>query len=157
MVHIYTDGSSRGNPGPGGYGVVVMNEAEDRIFATFDGTAAHTTNNRMELQAIITAINKYLENTPNETAIIYTDSSYAEKSINQWMNNWYFNDWKNSKGKTIENLDLIFTLHKYYNKDFIRWQVVKINGHAGIVGNELANALATGDTKKFKRILAERL
>lgn len=151
MLHIYTDGSSKGNPGPAGYGVIIMSEDEKTVLEILSGTADCATNNAMELTAIIKAIEYVIET--KEKAIIYTDSSYCEKSINEWMQNWYLNNWKNSKNKTIENLELISTIHSYYSKNFIHWQVEKIKGHAGHIGNELADAAATQDKAKLEKFL----
>lgn len=78
----------------------------------------------MELTAIIKAI-EYVNRQP-ELATIYTDSAYAERSINEWMNRWYFNGWYNSKKKLVENVDLMKILHDYYAKEFVRFEVKKL-------------------------------
>lgn len=150
MLHIYTDGSCKGNPGSGGWSAIIMNQQEDKIIDVLSGTEQNTTNNRMELTAIIKAI-EYVNRQP-ELATIYTDSAYAERSINEWMNRWYFNGWYNSKKKLVENVDLMKILHDYYAKEFVRFEVKKTSGHCGVLGNELADAKATGDQAKFKKI-----
>ena len=149
MLHIYTDGSCKGNPGSGGWSAIIMNQQEDKIIDVLSGTEQNTTNNRMELTAI-KAI-EYVNRQP-ELATIYTDSAYAERSINEWMNRWYFNGWYNSKKKLVENVDLMKILHDYYAKEFVRFEVKKTSGHCGVLGNELADAKATGDQAKFKKI-----
>lgn len=152
MTHIYTDGSCRINPGAGAFAVIVLNE--NIITKAYRQETENTTNNREELKAIIWAI-EYALNNPNNKYIIYTDSSYAEQSINKWSFNWSLNDWKNSKGFTVENLDLIKTLYYYNNKDFPNFQVVKTKGHVGNIGNELADAAATGNVSKIKKIFSQ--
>lgn len=124
MLHIYTDGSCKGNPGSGGWSAIIMNQQEDKIIDVLSGTEQNTTNNRMELTAIIKAI-EYVNRQP-ELATIYTDSAYAERSINEWMNRWYFNGWYNSKKKLVENVDLMKILHDYYAKEFVRFEVKKL-------------------------------
>ena len=141
--HIYTDGSSRGNPGPGGWGTIVMNEDETEIIDIINGTAAHTTNNQMELTAMICAL-EYAESSPRDIFIIYSDSAYVVNSCNQWIANWAANGWRNSKKKPIENLEQMRAIHKYLSRDFFNAEVKKCAGHAGIAGNELADAAATG-------------
>ena len=149
MIEICTDGSCKNNPGSGAFAIIVMKN--NIITKAYRKESNDTTNNREELKAIIAAI-QYAINNKNETFIIYTDSSYAEKSINIWMYNWVLNDWKNTKNQTIQNLDLFHLIYKYYNENFINFQVVKTKGHSNILGNELADAAATGNAKKIKEI-----
>lgn len=158
MVHIYTDGACRGNPGPGGYGVVVLDG--DIVRHKFcEESEEDTTNNREEMKAILHAFEWAASNVnPTETVIIYSDSAYCVNMINDWIWNWAKNGWKNSKKKEVENIDLVKELYEYISKDFFNCQVVKVKGHAGDAGNELADALATFDGKKyFKTLYAHNL
>ena len=150
--HIFTDGSSRGNPGPGGWGMLVMNEDEDKILFTEHDIEERTTNNRMELKAIICAF-EYAEDHPNDYFIIYSDSAYAVNSCNSWIRNWAANGWKNSKKQTVENLALMQALHSYLVRPFFNAEVRKCDGHAGDTGNELADALATLNWKKYHELV----
>ena len=152
--HIYTDGSSRGNPGAGGWGVVVMNEEENAVvFIEHDGDS-YTTNNRMELEAMLCAL-QYAESNPRDQFIIYCDSAYVVNSCNQWMRNWAANGWRNSKKQEVENVDLMKALWSYLSRDFFNAEIIKCAGHAGAIGNELADALATGNRKRFQVLLEE--
>lgn len=153
MIYIYTDGSSKGNPGPGGFGVVALKD--NTIKYSYREQNENTTNNREELKAILHAF--YLSQTKfKETnCIICTDSSYCYNICNDWIFSWAKNNWKNSKKKTVENLDLIQQLYNYLNIDFFNCQVIKVNGHQGDIGNELADALATLNNKKYEKIIRE--
>lgn len=153
MIYIYTDGSSKGNPGPGGFGVVALKD--NTIKYSYYEQDENTTNNREELKAILHAF--YLSQTKfKETdCIICTDSSYCYNICNDWIFSWAKNNWKNSKKKTVENLDLIQQLYNYLNIDFFNCQVIRIPGHQNIVGNELADALATLNNKKYEKIIRE--
>lgn len=149
MLYIYTDGSCRGNPGNGGYGVVIIKD--NKILYSHHEQCENTTNNREELKAILHAL-KYAEQHSNETFKIYSDSYYCVNIFNNWIHTWARNNWVNSKKKTIENKDLVKSLYKYCTINFPNFQIEKCNGHAGIVGNELADALATGNIKKYDLI-----
>lgn len=153
MIYIYTDGSSKGNPGPGGFGVVALKN--NTIKYSYHEQNENTTNNREELKAILHAF--YLSQTKfKETdCIICTDSSYCYNICNDWIFSWAKNNWKNSKKKTVENLDLIQQLYNYLNIDFFNCQVIKVNGHQGDIGNELADALATLNNRKYEKIIRE--
>ncbi len=151
MIYIYTDGSSKGNPGPGGFGVVVLKD--NTIKYSYYKQNENTTNNKEELKAILHAF--YLSQTmfKEEDCIVCTDSSYCCNICNDWIFSWAKNNWKNSKKKTVENLDLIQQLYNYLTIDFFNCQVIRIPGHQNIVGNELADALATGNKVKFQKIM----
>ena len=150
--HVYTDGSSRGNPGPGGWGMVIMNEDETEVIAIERDSATLTTNNRMELTAILCALG-FAESHPNDTIIIFSDSAYAVNSCNVWMRGWAANGWRNSKKVTVENVDLMKMLHSYLSRDFFNAEIRKCAGHAGAVGNELADALATNNSKRYEELI----
>ena len=161
---FYTDGACKGNPGPGGFGVVEIVTVYRETYTDYIESNSigfkhsefcdETTNNREELKAILTVFELAAADEDNEY-IIYSDSAYAVNIINNWIHNWARNNWVNSKGNIVENLDLIKTLYKYISTNFFNCQVKKINGHAGIVGNELADALATNNLSKFEKILDE--
>lgn len=145
---IYTDGACSGNPGPGGYGVVAIED--EQIIAVNSQGCENTTNNREELKAIIQAFE--LASIFQKEVTIYSDSAYAVNMINDWIWNWAKNDWKNSKKKEVENIDLVKIIYNYITKENYNCQVIKVKGHTGEVGNELADALATLNHKKFINI-----
>lgn len=134
QVEIYTDGACRGNPGPGGWGAVLMyGEKRKEIF----GGEANTTNNRMELMAAIralSALNRDCELT------LYTDSQYVRKGITEWIINWKKRGWKTAAKKPVKNADLWQQLDEQVSRHKVNWVWVK--GHAGNEGNELADDLA---------------
>ena len=142
---IFTDGACSGNPGPGGYGVVAIEDGQ--IIAVNSQSCENTTNNREELKAIIQAFE--LASIFQKEVTIYSDSAYAVNMINDWIWNWAKNDWKNSKKKEVENIDLVKIIYNYITKENYNCRVIKVKGHAGEVGNELADALATLNHKKF--------
>ncbi len=133
-VTIYTDGSCLGNPGPGGYGALL-------IFGKHRKTMAqgftHTTNNRMELLAPIEALNALSETCEVD---IFTDSQYVKNGINQWIFNWKKNNWRTSAKKPVKNVDLWKRLDSACEKHKISWHWVK--GHSGQPENELVDDLA---------------
>lgn len=149
---FWTDGACKGNPGPGRYGIIAIKD--NQILYEYSEYCDNTTNNREELKAILHVFELAAAD-PNNQYIIYSDSAYAVNIINDWIFKWAKNNWINSKGKTIENLDLIQTLYKYVTINFFNCQVRKIVGHAGIIGNELADALATGNKEKYQKIVKE--
>ena len=160
MIEIYTDGSTLKNgakDAEGGFGVVVIKDG--KIIKAHSARCSATTNNREEMKAILHAFEWAESNVnPAETVIIYSDSAYCVNMINDWIWNWAKNGWKNSKKKEVENIDLVKELYKYVSKEFFNCQVVKVKGHAGNAGNELADALATFDEKKyFKTLYAHNL
>lgn len=150
--HIYTDGSARFNPGPGGWGVVVMNEDESKVFFLEHDFDGYTTNNRMELTALLCALG-YAESHPKDYFIIYSDSAYVVNSCNTWMRGWAANCWRNSKKQIVENVDLMQAIWDYLSRDFFNAEICKCDGHAGDVGNELADALATHNWAKYKTLV----
>ena len=150
--HIFTDGSSRGNPGAGGWGMVVLNEQETEIVFFEHDSDEYTTNNRMELKAMICAMG-YAESNPHDYFIIYSDSAYVVNSYNSWMTGWAANGWRNSKKAIVENVDLMQALYEYKKKDFPNFEVKKCSGHSGDIGNELADAAATKNWKKFQELV----
>lgn len=132
---VYTDGSCKGNPGPGGIGAVVYKDGA--VDHTFSQGYYKTTNNRMELRAIIAVLEKFGD---AEHVTVWTDSEYARKGITQWMDKWERNGWRLSGGRPVKNEDLWQTLHGLV-KDHVSFQWVK--GHSSEEGNETADRLAT--------------
>lgn len=151
MIEIYTDGSSRGNPGPGGYGVTIVQDNE--IIYAYSQQFNNITNNQAELRAIIHAFQLAQERYSKETCIIYSDSAYCVNMCNDWIFGWARNGWKNTKKKTVENLDLVLQLYEFLSQPFFHCQVRKTSGHSGIIQNEIADALATDDNLKLTKLI----
>ena len=133
-IEIYTDGACRGNPGPGGWGALLIAGHHRK---TMHGGDPETTNNRMELTAAIEALNA-LKGTRN--VILHTDSKYVMDGINEWMPNWKKRGWKTSAKKPVKNKDLWQALDEAAARHTVQWRWVK--GHNGTAGNEEADALA---------------
>jgi ribonuclease HI len=133
---IYTDGACLGNPGPGGWGAVILNEEKNET--NMSGKEQSTTNNRMELMAPIMALKKIKK---DSKIIIYTDSIYLKNGITTWIKNWEKNGWKNANKKPVKNKDLWVALNELSKEQIIDWKWVK--AHAGNKYNEIADKLAT--------------
>ena len=134
-VVIYTDGACKGNPGPGGWGVVII---ESNIETELCGKEANTTNNIMEMTAAIKAL-QYFKLKKN--IILYTDSNYLKLGITNWIGLWKRNNWINSKKKQVKNKSYWMTLDKLNSLHNIEWKWVK--AHNGDKYNERADKLAT--------------
>lgn len=133
-VEIYTDGACRGNPGPGGWGaLLIYGQTEKEIF----GGEPETTNNRMELTAAIEAL-ALLKRSCELT--LYTDSQYVRKGMLEWIDGWKARGWKTAAKKPVKNDDLWRALDEQVGRHKVKWVWVK--GHAGNPGNEKADALA---------------
>lgn len=135
---IYTDGSAHPNPGPGGFGVVVLDDSEN-IIELYGKQFDKTTNNEQELKAILYALIKYGKYNP----IVYSDSAYAVNSLTKWMYNWQTNGWVKADGNSPENLDIIKLYYQFLNENH-KIDLRKIKGHNGNKWNELADKIATG-------------
>jgi ribonuclease HI len=133
---VYTDGACSGNPGPGGWGAVILDEEKNKT--TISGKEKTTTNNRMELMAPIMALRKIKK--PSEV-IIYTDSTYLKNGITIWIKKWEKNGWKSASKKQVKNKDLWVILNELSKEQTIDWRWVK--AHAGNKYNEMADSLAT--------------
>jgi ribonuclease HI len=134
VVTIYTDGACKGNPGPGGWGALLeMAGTEKELF----GGEAHTTNNRMELTAVIQALGALKRRCRVQ---LHTDSKYVQQGITEWIHNWKKRDWRTADKKPVKNDDLWRALDEAAQKHDIEWLWVK--GHAGHNGNERADVLA---------------
>ncbi len=140
-IEIYTDGSSLGNPGLGGWGVVVVRDS--KIITELGGHQKETTNNRMELMAAIETFRYILKKHTKDNIIIHTDSTYVLMGITVWIHNWEKNHWKTANKKSVLNQDLwqeLVALVREF-KGVISWQ--KVKGHSGHVYNERADNIAT--------------
>lgn len=134
VVTIYTDGACRGNPGPGGWGASLEHGDNQRLLY---GGELNTTNNRMELTAVIRALEALKFNCQIE---LYTDSKYVLQGITEWMANWKKRNWRTADKKPVKNVDLWQELDVLVSEHDINWHWVK--GHSGHPGNELADQLA---------------
>ncbi|MDD2232002.1 MAG: ribonuclease HI [Sphaerochaetaceae bacterium] len=144
-VTIYTDGGCSGNPGPGGWAFVVLS-ADGKMIASRSGGEAHTTNNRMELRAVISAIEAQ-ESMGFEKATICTDSQYVKNGITDWINRWKRNGWVNSKKEAVKNRELWEELDLMVSKHEVDFCWVK--GHAGIKYNEMCDQMVRSEMEKF--------
>jgi len=133
-VIAYTDGACRGNPGPGGWGVVLRSAGKERHLA---GGEPATTNNRMELKAAIEALAALKEPC---SVRLFTDSQYVRNGITEWLPNWVARGWRTASRKAVKNQDLWLKLSELAAAHQIEWHWVR--GHAGHPGNELADQLA---------------
>lgn len=133
-IEIFADGGCRGNPGPGGWGAVLQTEGKEKELW---GGELDTTNNRMELTAVIRALEALKR---PATVRVHTDSQYVQKGISAWIHNWKRNGWRTSDKKPVKNADLWQALDQLAGQHRIEWLWVK--GHAGHPGNEQADRLA---------------
>ena len=131
---IYTDGACSGNPGPGGWGVLMQYGSTEK---TLKGGELETTNNRMELMAAIQGLEAL---TRSCKALVYTDSTYVKNGITEWVPNWKANNWRNKAKKPVKNKDLWQRLDEQADKHDLQWSWVK--AHVGIEGNQKADQLA---------------
>ena len=141
MIEIYTDGACSGNPGPGGWGFVIIDGKNTK---SFSGSEDDTTNNRMELTAAIKAIESIDK---NESIILHTDSTYVQKGITEWIINWKKNNWISSTKKPVANKDLWKKLDEYNLSRDIKWTWVKAHQSCDSndsIYNNMADKLATG-------------
>ena len=154
-LNFYTDGACSGNPGPGGYGIVCL-EGKNILYSC-NKQCENTTNNRMELEAILRVIKDF----PHILSygfniVIHSDSAYCVNMLNDWIWKWVKYGWTRAGGKPIENLDLVKEIYAFILR---RRQLpgkitfIKIPGHSGIIGNELADALATNNIDKYKSLI----
>jgi ribonuclease HI len=133
-IDIYTDGACRGNPGPGAWAALLLHAGAERELS---GAVAATTNNRMELQAVIEAL---LALKRSVRARIYTDSQYVRLGITEWVTGWKARGWRTADRKPVKNQDLWMQLDELVASHELEWHWVK--GHSGVPGNERVDALA---------------
>ena len=145
-IVVFTDGAAKGNPGPGGWGVVIVG-LDDRV-TELGGGAAHTTNNRMELAGAIAALERVAGASGPVT--IYTDSSYVIKGITQWVWSWQRRGWKTAEGGDVLNRELWEQLSSLVNargRNRIAWHWVR--GHDGVPGNERVDRIAVAFSQQL--------
>jgi ribonuclease HI len=134
LVDVYADGACKGNPGPGGWGVLLLAGGHERELC---GGEPLTTNNRMELTAVIEALSAL---TRRSKVRVYTDSQYVQKGISEWIHGWKRRGWKTADRQPVKNVDLWRRLDEVAGGHEVEWHWVK--GHAGHPENERADALA---------------
>ncbi|MEX2013771.1 MAG: ribonuclease HI [Parcubacteria group bacterium] len=144
MITIYTDGASRGNPGPGGWGVIVL--YPDRV-VELGGRDPHTTNNKMELTAAIKALEFVLD----KEITLYTDSEYVTKGMTEWIKRWQQKGWRTAGKKPVLNQDLWQRLLELAEGRNVEWKYVA--GHSGVPLNERADVIATTFADGFEPAL----
>ena len=145
MIKIYTDGACSGNPGPGGWGYVIL---ENGKLHTGKGSESQTTNNRMELMAAIKALESARK---DESLYLYTDSTYLQKGITEWIVNWKKNNWITSSKKPVSNKDLWIKIDQLNNELDIEWKWVKAHqsdNSDDTLYTNMADELATGAIHK---------
>lgn len=157
MIEIYTDGSSKGNPGSGGWAAVVY---KNNVLITYRADyEENVTNNRMELKGLLCGLLFANEIAGGEKIIIYSDSAYCVNALNNWIVTWKKNNWKRGKNEEVKNRDLFEKLYPlYWNEDGSKKaniEIQKVTGHYGVVGNELADALCSNNKKKAQIILSK--
>lgn len=139
-VEYYVDGSAAPNPGPGGWGCFVLTEGKFVDFRS--DTNEHTTNNRMELSALIYALQD-IRKRKIKNYTIYCDSAYTVNMCKSWIWSWCRNGWRNSKGKLVENSDLVSVIYTLLTEDDFSLEAIKkVKGHSTNLGNAIADALA---------------
>ena len=145
MIKIYTDGACSGNPGPGGWGYVVVENGKSY---SSNGSETQTTNNRMELTAAIKALESARK---DESLYLYTDSTYLQKGITEWIVNWKKNNWTTSSKKPVSNKDLWIKIDQLNHELDIEWKWVKAHqsdNSDDTFYNNMADELATGAIHK---------
>jgi ribonuclease HI len=147
-LFIYTDGACSGNPGPGGWGALMIARNGDAVLKKkeLSGGEAHTTNNRMELLGAICAL-EALER-PSKVTVI-TDSAYVKNGVTSWIHGWKRNGWKTASKKPVKNVDLWQRIDDARARHDVTWEWVK--GHAGHPENERADELARAGMEPFKK------
>ncbi|AWD32678.1 Ribonuclease HI [Candidatus Kinetoplastibacterium sorsogonicusi] len=141
-IEIWTDGACKGNPGIGGWGVFIKYELEEKFLY---GNENFSTNNRMELIAVIKAL-EFINS--KKSIILHTDSQYVMNGITKWIHNWQRNGWKTSANKLVKNIELWKILYQQNNDYNIQWNWIK--GHSGNKGNEIADKLANMGILEYK-------
>jgi ribonuclease HI len=144
VIDIYTDGACSGNPGPGGWGAILRAKGKEKELF---GGAAETTNNRMEMTAVIEALRAMKRPV---TARVHTDSQYVMKGITEWIVGWKRRGWKTAGKDPVKNEDLWRTLDALASQHRLEWHWVK--GHAGHPENERADALARQGVEQVRRV-----
>lgn len=141
-VELFTDGACLGNPGPGGWAALLRYKGTEKEVA---GGEALTTNNRMEMMAVIEGLRTL---TRNCSVIVFTDSQYVQKGITEWIHSWKKRGWRTADKKPVKNADLWQALDEARLGHDVTWKWVK--GHAGHVENERVDTLARAEAEKFR-------
>lgn len=143
---VFTDGGCQGNPGPGGWGCVILDQGKE---FQYSGGKKQTTNNQMELTAAIEALRQICENPQwkNRPVKVFSDSQYVKNGITSWIKKWKLNGWKTAAKKDVLNKELWVQLDAYYSSLNVQWSWVK--GHAGIKYNEMCDQLCGKEIGKF--------
>lgn len=147
-LYAYTDGACSGNPGPGGWGVLLIAREGETTLKERElcGGEPDTTNNRMELMAAIEALNSL---TRASSIIVVTDSAYVKNGVTSWIHGWKRNGWKTADKKPVKNVELWQALDEAASRHQVEWRWIK--GHAGHEENERADALARQGMAPFKK------
>ena len=153
MIEIFCDGACHVSTGEGGFGVVVLED--NKIICAYNNSASDTTNNKEEIKALLFSLDYIDANYPDEEVRIYSDSAYVVNMFNDWIFKWAVNGWRKADKKPIENRSLVEELYKYASKPFNNYNVQRCPGHEGVTGNELADALATNNIKRFNKLINE--
>ena len=167
-IVVYTDGSSRGNPGPGGWAASI--QFPNNKVIEIGGAEGHTTNNRMELTAILKALEYVRDHLGSaQIAEIRSDSAYALQGVTKWIYGWFKNNWQTADGQPVANQDLWESIYQltWYFKSKCELVFTKVSGHTGELGNERADTIATafadgdrillyvGNAKDYERLLGD--
>jgi ribonuclease HI len=153
MIEIYTDGSAKNNGSEnsfGGVGICVISQGKVLLAASYQEQGA--TNNQMELKGLIYALHLAQTTYAFDICRIKSDSAYCVNMFNDWIEKWCANGWTRAGNKSIENLDLVKKLYEYKKINYPNFKVERIPGHAGELGNEIADALATNDRTKLEKL-----
>lgn len=143
VVEIFTDGACSGNPGPGGWGVLLQHDGVEKELSGFE---PETTNNRMELMAAIAALEQLKRSV---RAIVHTDSRYVHDGITLWLPRWKARGWKTADKKPVKNVDLWLRLETALQRHQVTWRWIR--GHSGHAENERADALARAEIAAARR------
>jgi Ribonuclease HI len=161
-VIIYTDGGCSGNPGPGGWAFVLslaagrsagdtkypFEESASGVEILGSGGEAQTTNNRMELRAVISALEEAERRAPGEGVVVNTDSQYVKNGIGSWIANWKRNGWRTADKKPVKNQELWEELDAVVGR--VKPRFLWVKGHAGVDGNERCDAMVQAEIRKFR-------
>ena len=144
---IYTDGGCSGNPGPGGYAFILrLPDGGEEILGS--GGEKLTTNNRMELRAVISALGEVERRAPGATVVVHTDSQYVKNGIGSWIVSWKRNGWVTADKKSVKNQELWMELDAIVAR--VEPRFVWVKGHAGIEGNERCDSMVQAEIAKFR-------
>ena len=143
-LSVFTDGGCSGNPGPGGWAFVILS-GDNKVMLS--GGEQATTNNRMELTAVISALRYISLNMKGCSVTLYTDSQYVQQGITQWISRWLRNGWRTADKKPVKNVELWQTLYQLDQELHPSWQWVK--GHAGNTYNEMCDSMVRKEMDKF--------